>query len=135
MLRLKISERIIDKAAVRRRGRHGSRGLLRGLGFHGMTVHGRRGALHLVRIFGAFVARQRTDHHTDAAANHLGIEVLPAVRRNVREKFVDDLEAKFLVLHFASAEFKHDFHLHVLAQKADGVLDLDGQVVRDQYGG
>ena len=45
-------------------------------------------------------------------------------------KFIDDLEADFGVRHFAAAKFQRDLHLHVFAQKIDGVHQLDAEVVR-----
>ncbi len=86
--------------------------------------------LGLVRILGALVARQRADHHVDAFADELGREIGMAVWRDLREKFVDDLKADFGVSVFAAAKFQRDLHLHVLAQKADRVFQLDAKVMR-----
>ena len=52
------------------------------------------------------------------------------VRRDFGEEFLDDLETKLRVRHFASAEFQHDFDLHVLAEKINRVHHLDTEVVR-----
>ena len=91
---------------------------------------GRAAAFARARVFCAFVARQRADHHIDAAPDEFRFEVGMAVGRQFGEKFTDDLESEFRVRHFASAEFQRDFHLHVLAQKINRMADLDAEVVR-----
>jgi len=48
---------------------------------------------------------------------------------DVSEEFVNHLESKFGVGHFASAEFEGDFHLHILAEEINGVLDFDAEIV------
>ncbi len=50
------------------------------------------------------------------------------------KKFVDDLETELCMGHFASAEFEGDFHLHILAEKVNGVLDFDAEIVRIDLG-
>ena len=87
-------------------------------------------AFSRVRIFPAFVPRQRADHHVDAAPDELRLKIGMAEGRDGGEKFFDDLKTEFLVRHFPAAEFEHDLHLHVLAQKIDRVLDFDAEVVR-----
>ena len=83
-----------------------------------------------MRIFGALIAGQRTDHHVDAAANELGVKIGMAVRRNLGQKLLHHPKAEFLMRHLAPAEFKHDFHFHVLAEKINRVLDFDAEVMR-----
>ena len=39
-------------------------------------------------------------------------------------------ETKFLVRHFASAEAKAHFHLHVLAEEIDGMPELHAEIMR-----
>jgi hypothetical protein len=50
------------------------------------------------------------------------------------QKFINDLEAILRVGHFASAEFEGDFHLHILAEKVNGVLNFDAEIVRIYLG-
>lgn len=90
----------------------------------------RRADFGLMRIFGALVARQRADHHIDAAPDEFRRKIGLAVKRDLSQKFVDDLEADFRVRHFAAAEFERDLHFHVLAEKIHRVRDLDAEVVR-----
>ena len=90
----------------------------------------RRTDFGLMRIFGALVARQRADHHIDAAPDEFRRKIGIAVGRDLTQKFVDDLEADFRVRHFATAEFERDLHFHVLAEKIHRVRDLDAEVVR-----
>ena len=86
-------------------------------------------AFHRIRIFPAFISRQRADHHVDAAPDELRLKIGMAEGRDGVEKFFDDLKTEFLVRHFPPAKFERDLHLHILAQKADRVLDFDA---RDQ---
>ena len=90
----------------------------------------RRASFGLMRIFGAFVARQRADHHMNAASDEFRRKIGIAVGHDLGQKFVDDLEADFRVRHFATAEFERDLHLHVLTEKIHRVRDLDAEVVR-----
>src|SRR5436305_13179022 len=46
----------------------------------------------LLRVLRAFVARQRTDHHVNAAADQLRLKIRTAVRRNLLQEFLDDLK-------------------------------------------
>lgn len=50
------------------------------------------------------------------------------------QKFVDYLEPKFCVGHFASAELEGDFHLHIFAKKINRVFDFDSQIVGINFG-
>ena len=86
------------------------------------------------RILGAFIPGQGSDHHIDAAANQFGIEIAMPVRINFLEKSVDHLEANFRVRHFASAEFQRHLHLHVFTKKANGMLNLNAQIMRINFG-
>jgi len=52
-----------------------------------------------------------------------------AVGRDVREKFLNHLEAKLRMLHFPAAEFQRDLDLHVVAKEIDRVMDLHAEVV------
>ncbi len=90
----------------------------------------RRTGFDLTGIFGALVARQRAAHHVDAAPDEFRRKIGLAVKRDLGQKFVDDLKADFGVRHFAPAEFQRDFHFHVLAQKINRVRNLDAKVVR-----
>ena len=107
-----------------------------GVGFGLLFRHGifpRRAGLAIffrVRIFGAFVARERADHQVDGAAHELGLEIGMPERRDFRDEFIDDLEADLRVRHFTAAKFQSHLDLHVFAQKTDGVHDLDAEVVR-----
>ena len=65
-----------------------------------------------------------------ARPTSLGVKIGMAEGRDVGDEFVDDLEADFGVRHFAAAKLERDLHLHVFAQKIDGVLQLDAEVVR-----
>ena len=100
----------------------------------GLDTHWRRGcclaAFGLARLLGPLVTRQRSDHHVDAAANQLGLEIGMAVRGNVGQELLDDLEAKLRMRHFPAAELERDLDLHVLAEEADGVLEFYAQVMR-----
>src|SRR2546423_12111459 len=53
---------------------------------------------------------------------------------DVGEKFLDDLKANLGMGHFAAAKFQSHFYLHVLAEKVDGVPDLNAQVMRIDLG-
>jgi hypothetical protein len=87
-------------------------------------------ALNLPGILGAFVAGQGADHHVDAFADELGLKIRMAEWRDVLEEFLDDLETKLRVLHFAAAEFQRHFDLHVFAEEIDRVRRLYAEIVR-----
>jgi hypothetical protein len=83
----------------------------------------------LLGIPGAFIARQRTDHHVDATANEFGFEIGMAKGRDFGKEFVNDPKTDLCMGHFAPAEFEGDFHLHILAEKINRVLDFDAEIV------
>ena len=45
------------------------------------------------------------------------------------QEFMNDLESKLGVGHFASAELEGDFHLHILDKEINGVLDFNAEIV------
>src|ERR1051326_5309469 len=93
----------------------------------------RRGGLTcfagLVGMFGALVAWKRADHHVDAAADELGLEIRVAVGRNLAEELLDHLKTDIRMGHFAPAELEGDLHLHLFAEKIDGMLDLHSEIM------
>src|SRR3954470_17101488 len=46
------------------------------------------------------------------------------------DEILNDLKTELLVRHFAAAETQSDLHLHVFAEKVDGVRQLDPKIVR-----
>ena len=53
-----------------------------------------------------------------------------AVRRNILQKFLDDLKTKLCVLHFAAAKFQRYLYLHILAEEVNRVRGLHAKIVR-----
>jgi len=84
----------------------------------------------LVRIFAAFVARERADHDVDAPSDEFWRKIGMAVSCDVGEEFVDDGKSDLGVRHFPSAKFQRDLDLHVLAEKINRVGELDAEIVR-----
>ena len=54
--------------------------------------------------------------------------------RDLGKEFVNDLKTDLCMGHFTSAEFEGDFHLHILAEKINCVLDFDAEIVRIDLG-
>lgn len=87
------------------------------------------GFLTCFRVFGPFGFRQGGEHHVDATADQFRFEVGLAVGSEFGDKFLDDLEAEFLMGHFTSAEAEAGLDLHVFAEESNGVVDLDAEVM------
>jgi hypothetical protein len=83
----------------------------------------------LARVFGALVPGERSDHDDDVAAIELGFEVGLPIRRDLGDKFFNDIKTDFRVGHFAATEFEGDFDFHVFAQEINGMHELDAQVM------
>ena len=85
----------------------------------------------LARILGALVAGQRGEDDVQVAvAEHLGGRIRLAIEGDVLDELVHHLEADFLVRLLAPVEAQLDADFEVLAEELDGVVALDGQVVR-----
>src|SRR5258707_9838655 len=54
--------------------------------------------------------------------------------RDFGKEFVNNLKTDLCMSHFAPAEFEGDFHLHVLGEKIDRVLDFYAEIVRIDLG-
>src|SRR5262249_25743773 len=87
----------------------------------------------LARVLGAFIARQRTDHHINSPAIQLSLKIRMPVSSDFREKFFDDLESKFGVRHLTAAELERDLHFHVLAKKIDGMPNFYTEIMRINF--
>ena len=96
----------------------------------GSGGRGRGTALHLVGVLGPLIARERTDHQVDGSPIEFRLKIGMAIRSDVSEEFLDDLEPEFRVGHFAAADLERDLDLHVLAQEVDRVADFNPEIVR-----
>ena len=90
---------------------------------------GRRGrrTFKVPGMFRPFIARQRTDHDIDRTPGKLRRKIRMAVGSNLRQKPLDDLKSKLCMGIFPAAELESDFHLHVLAEKVNGVPNFDAR--------
>ena len=98
----------------------------------GARLRGRRTRFHASAGCGALARLLRGSGviiTCDAAPDQLGLKVLVAVRRNVREELLDHLEAEFRVRHLPAAELQRDLDLHVLAKESDRMLQFHAEVV------
>ncbi len=80
-------------------------------------------------MLGAFVSGQGTEHHRDALANQFRLGIRMCIRGDFLEEFIHGLKTEFLVSHFAAPEAERDFHLHLLAKKVDGMVELDPEIM------
>jgi len=83
------------------------------------------------RTFSPFISRQRAENGVEVTvAEHFRRRVRVAIGGDILDELVHNLEADFLMRLLTAAKAELDPHLHVIAQKLDGVIALGRQVVR-----
>src|SRR2546428_12823483 len=90
---------------------------------------GRPLAILLTRVFGAFIARQRTEHENDAFTDQLRLGIGMTVGSDLFDKLLHLLKPELLVCHLPPSETERHFDLNFLAKEIDGVAELDPKVM------